>query len=114
MLPAEVGSRLARITHKRIDFGRAEITWVDLNEHPAGRLLEAFLLDAATAPGESDPPAPPIEGATDGHNAPEKTEPPAREQPAPRPVAAVPLQPGWSGAAVYYHDSVSASVRLGS
>jgi hypothetical protein len=52
MLPAEIGSRLARITNKRIDFGRAEITRVDLNERPAGRLLEAFLLDAATAPDD--------------------------------------------------------------
>ena len=45
MAPAEVGSRLARITNESIDFGRAEITRVDLNEHPAGRLLEAFLLN---------------------------------------------------------------------
>jgi hypothetical protein len=40
--PPEVGSRLAGITNKRIDLGRAEITRVDLNEHPASRLLEAF------------------------------------------------------------------------
>src|SRR6266487_6775719 len=52
MLPAEFSSRLARITKKSIDFGRAEIARIDLNEHPTGRLLEAFLLDGAPAPGD--------------------------------------------------------------
>src|SRR5262249_37013888 len=52
MFPAEDPSALARVTNKRIDFGRAEITRVDLDEHPAGRLLEAFLLEAAAAPDD--------------------------------------------------------------
>src|SRR5262245_3477180 len=50
--PAELGSGLACIAEQGIDLGGPEIARIDLNEHSAGRLVDAFLLDAAATPNE--------------------------------------------------------------
>src|SRR5258708_9423400 len=50
MLPAELSSRLTRITNERVHFGRPKITRIDFDKHHTGRLLEAFLIDALPVP----------------------------------------------------------------
>src|SRR5262249_55312159 len=52
VVPAKVDSRLAWITNQSIHFGRAEITRVDFHEHFPSRFIEAFLLDAVSAPDD--------------------------------------------------------------
>src|SRR5258708_27745308 len=50
--PTELHPRLARIAEQGIDLGRPEITRVDLDQHLAGRLLDALLCDAAPLPDD--------------------------------------------------------------
>src|ERR1700730_913622 len=50
--PAELGSRLARIAEETIDLGRPEIARIDLDEHLAGRLLDALLRGSTAAPDD--------------------------------------------------------------
>src|ERR1700704_970549 len=51
-MPAEPAARLARIAEEGLDLGRPEIARVDLDQHLAGRSLDALLLNAATAPDD--------------------------------------------------------------
>src|SRR5882762_8100788 len=50
--PTELRPRLARIAEQGIDLGRPEIAWVDLDQHLAGRLLDALLGDTAAPPDD--------------------------------------------------------------
>ena len=61
--PPELGSRFARISEEKIHFGRPKIARIDLHQRLSGRLVEALLLDAASAP--DDRPADVSEGLFD-------------------------------------------------
>src|SRR5262249_7378736 len=52
VLPAQLGSRLAGITYQHVALGRSEIARVDLDQHRAGRRIEALLLGAGAAPAD--------------------------------------------------------------
>src|SRR5580692_72553 len=53
MPPAEQVVRLARIADQGLDFGRAEIARVDLDEHMAGFLIQSFLVGAGAFPDDA-------------------------------------------------------------
>ena len=50
LLPAELGRGLARVAEQQIDLGRPEIARIDRDQHLAGALAHAALVDAAAAP----------------------------------------------------------------
>src|SRR5262245_45261395 len=52
VLPAELGVRLGGIAQQEINFGRAEIALVDLDDDLAGLLIHALFLDALALPGD--------------------------------------------------------------
>src|SRR5215813_1917698 len=52
VLPAELLSRLARISDEQVDFGWPEITRVNAHQYEAGLGIDALLVDAFTPPVE--------------------------------------------------------------
>src|SRR4029079_420222 len=52
MPPPELGTRLLRIAEQMIHFRRPEITWVDLNQHFPGCLLDALFIQPCSVPDD--------------------------------------------------------------
>src|SRR5262245_11296226 len=52
VLPAELLSRLSRISDEQVDFGWPEITRVNADQHATGLGIDTLLVDAFAPPGD--------------------------------------------------------------
>ena len=55
MAPAELGVRLLGVADQPIDFGRPEITWIDLDQRLARAAIDTLFFGARALPGDGPP-----------------------------------------------------------